>query len=531
MQLHQRLSLLQDAVEHVTGRIPAQVEAHARHVLQHAPRRLAAGQQTVVALGGATGSGKSSLFNALSGTRFAEQSSRRPTTSTTQAVSFSATNSALLDLLGIDRRAEAQPPAPDMADVVLLDLPDHDSTSHLNRAEVDRMVGLVDQFVWVLDPQKYADAVIHERYLRPMAGHREVITVVLNHADRLSPAGLEQCLADIRRLLDGDGLADVPLLATSALTGQGIPELRDRIGGVARGKKAAARRLAADVRDCATEIDAALGAVEVPGADKRLVAQITDELSAAANVPLVVDAVRDSMQLRGARATGWPLVTWIGRLRPDPLKRLRLGASRPPAAEVPVVERSSLPTRSASSAAHQAAALRLAANALADPLPEPWRRDVIDELRAADHTLADQLDQAVVRTDLSAAAAPGWWQLIRAVQWMLLAAGAVGLGWLVLNAALGFFGLPSVTVTAFTLSSTLAVPLPTVLLLGGVAAGIAVSAMSRLAVRAAAKRAARRSAKALEAAVEAVARTSVLEPAAERLAHYRAARLAVDRLV
>ena len=53
--------------------------------------------------------------------------------------------------------------------VVLLDLPDHDSTEVSHHLEVDRLVQLADMLVWVLDPQKYADAAIHDRYLAPLA--------------------------------------------------------------------------------------------------------------------------------------------------------------------------------------------------------------------------------------------------------------------------------------------------------------------------------------------------------------------------
>jgi hypothetical protein len=55
--------------------------------------------------------------------------------------------------------------------VVLLDLPDHDSTEVSHHLEVDRLVQLADLLVWVLDPQKYADAAIHDRYLKPLASH------------------------------------------------------------------------------------------------------------------------------------------------------------------------------------------------------------------------------------------------------------------------------------------------------------------------------------------------------------------------
>ena len=46
----------------------------------------------------------------------------------------------------------------DLDGLVLLDLPDHDSTEVAHHLEVDRLVQLADLLVWVLDPQKYADA-------------------------------------------------------------------------------------------------------------------------------------------------------------------------------------------------------------------------------------------------------------------------------------------------------------------------------------------------------------------------------------
>ena len=64
------LKALTEAVELCEGRLPDDVLAEARRVVGHADRRLAlSGSATVVALAGATGSGKSSLFNAMSGHR------------------------------------------------------------------------------------------------------------------------------------------------------------------------------------------------------------------------------------------------------------------------------------------------------------------------------------------------------------------------------------------------------------------------------------------------------------------------------
>ncbi len=83
---------------------------------------------------------------------------------------------------------------------------------------VDRLVSMADVMIWVLDPQKYADAAVHRRFLVPMAGHSDVLAVVLNQADLLDPAQVDDCVADLRRLLDSENLPDVPILVTSAVS-------------------------------------------------------------------------------------------------------------------------------------------------------------------------------------------------------------------------------------------------------------------------------------------------------------------------
>ena len=109
---------------------------------------------------------------------------------------------------------------------MLLDLPDHDSVKLEHRLEVDRLVELVDVLVWVLDPQKYADAAVHDRYLAPLADHAGVLVVVLNQVDRLDEQAARACLIDLRGLLDREGLQKTPLLAVAGRTGHGLPELR-----------------------------------------------------------------------------------------------------------------------------------------------------------------------------------------------------------------------------------------------------------------------------------------------------------------
>src|SRR6202035_2028316 len=202
----------------------------AEAVLKRAGERLRlSGNHTVVALAGGTGSGKSTLFNALSGATFSPPGVTRPMTRHVHACVWGMEGAApLLDWLGVQRRHRyARASALDegessLTGMLLLDLPDHDSVVTGSAALVDRLVKLADMLVWVLDPLKYADASVHRRYLVPLAGHASVTTVVLNQVDTLSPDQADDCRSDLRRLLDAEGLTETHVLVTSATTGVGL---------------------------------------------------------------------------------------------------------------------------------------------------------------------------------------------------------------------------------------------------------------------------------------------------------------------
>jgi energy-coupling factor transporter ATP-binding protein EcfA2 len=224
-------------------------------VLKRAGERLRlSGNHTVIALAGGTGSGKSTLFNALSGATFSPPGVTRPTTRHVHACVWGMQGAApLLDWLNVQRRhryaraSVLDSGESDLDGLILLDLPDHDSVVTASMAAVDRLAKLADMVIWVLDPQKYADAAVHNRYLIPLAGHTSVFTVVLNQIDTLPPEQIRDCEQDLRRLLDAEGLTDTPVLPVSARTGAGLGELRALLTETVRRNRAVTDRIAADI--------------------------------------------------------------------------------------------------------------------------------------------------------------------------------------------------------------------------------------------------------------------------------------------
>ena len=276
-RLPARLASLQELTKIGSGRTGSdgfgeELLTEAEALLRRSGERMRmSASHTVVALAGGTGSGKSSLFNALAGANFSPAGVIRPTTKHSHACVWGMEGAGpLLDWLGVQRRhryarasaldeGEAQ-----LTGMLLLDLPDHDSVVTGSAALVDRLVKMADMLVWVLDPLKYADASVHRRYLVPLAGHAAVTTVVLNQVDTLSPDQADDCRSDLRRLLDAEGLTETHVLVTSATTGVGLPELRRALASAVAVRQAAAERITADI-DALLERFAVYAGDSVPG--------------------------------------------------------------------------------------------------------------------------------------------------------------------------------------------------------------------------------------------------------------------------
>ncbi|KAB1931702.1 ABC transporter [Micromonospora sp. ALFpr18c] len=527
-----RLDAVSRFLTAVDGLLPDSELVPAHTLVERAGTRLALSRDhTVVALAGATGSGKSSLFNALAQLELSPVGVRRPTTGVTHACVWGPLEGAnrLLDWTGVlPRHRFVRESALDADDetalhgLILLDLPDFDSVQRSHRLEVDRLLGLVDQVVWVVDPQKYADRVIHDSYLREFHRHRDVTLVVLNQADRLPPAELPRVLDDLRRLLDADGLTGVPLLATTAIDPAGMVGLRSALERTVADRQAALRRLAGDVDSVVAGLDELVGSARPAGGpDDATVAGLNRALADAAGVPAVSEAVERAYRHRAGAATGWPVVRGWRRLRPDPLRRLHLpgpaGEGTDPAESL--VAATSVPDPTAAQRSALGLAIRAVADRAAAQLPAAWPTAVTSAARSRLGDLPDALDRAIAGTDLGLDRRPVWWRVVGGVQWLVTLAAVLGLGWLALGYALRVLGLPALDDPMVG-----AVPLPTVLLLGGLLAGLLVAALSRPVVRWAAQRARARARQRLTVGVAEVGEEYVLAPVRIVLASYARAR-------
>ncbi len=523
-----RVTGLETASTHARGRLDDELVDSAQEVVDRASGRLRlAADHTVVAIAGATGSGKSSTFNALTGLELAAVGVRRPTTSWATACVWGTEGATeLLEWLGIPARHQVTRDS--MLDTgredrrldgtVLLDLPDHDSTEVSHHLEVDRLVKLADLLVWVLDPQKYADAAIHDRYLKPLAGHADVMMVVLNHIDTVPEDGRDGMLADVRRLLDEDGLGGVPVLALSARHGIGIDALKDEMAKRAGSKKATRTRLLADVHAAAEAMAAVSGTGKPATPTRDRAAELEEAFADAAGVPVVVDAVASSTRLRARRATGWPVTAWVARLKPDPLKRLHLDLGREGRA-LTKAARTSVPEPTQVQRARVDAAVRAVADDVGKGLTRPWQ----DAVRRASVShlddISDRLDQTLAGTDLKVARLPWWAGTVRVLQWLLILTALGGAAWLGSLAVLGYL-----QVRQPDLPSVVGIPVPTLMLVGGVALGILLALVCRVLVSFTARARARAVDKRLRSGLRSVIADMVTKPIDAELEAYNKVR-------
>jgi len=523
-----RIDGLDAAATAARGRLDDDLVGDAAAIADRAAERMRLSvDHTVVAIAGATGSGKSSTFNWVTGLELSAVGLRRPTTSwATACVWGSEGAEELLEWLGIPARHQVMRDSmldighqdDSLEGVVLLDMPDHDSTELSHHLEVDRLVQLADLLVWVLDPQKYADAAIHDRYLAPYAAHQDVILVVLNQIDIVPETERGAMVADVRRLLDAEGLTEVPVMAVSAKDGDGMAELRAEVVRRVSEKKSTRARVEADVRAAATRLEEQSGTAKPRTLARKRVEALEEAFADAAGVPTVVAAAEKSSKIRAQRATGWPVTRLFSLFRTDPLKRLQLDLG-PAGKHLAGRARRAVPQPTQVERARVDAEVRALADDVSEGLARPWVQAVGAASVSRMGELGDRLDGAIASTDLGIARLPWWAGLVRVLQWLLLLAAVGGAGWLAALAIMSFLDLsPADPVEVGPVS------LPTLLLVGGVGLGVVLALLCRVLVRVTARHRAAAADERLRAAIATVAEELVTRPVEAELAAYTTTR-------
>ena len=583
---------LKEAISYGEGRVPETVLLDAAETLERlSQRRELSTEHTVIGFFGATGSGKSTLFNAIAGQNIALSAPTRPTTSTVQAAIWEAEGSEeLLDWLGIDKRVYPQTqalaaegeategngagggvaapnavtePAPGLFNrirravggrgemrtrtggLILLDMPDFDSVTTTNRDLAARMMRYVDVLVWVVDPQKYADAVIHRDFMVPLAASGAQALCVLNQADKLAPAEVPAVLASLTRLLQAEGteahLLAAPI-AVSARTGEGVDVLRDLLAQVAAAKSLSLQRTDAQLHATASQLrtyaggeGAVLAGAYALDAEQKLV----QACYTSSQAEQVLQAATASYRRAAGQHIGWILTRWMSRLKADPLRRLHLGqqdetksASKAEKSagmlgsdseNAPELVASSLPPLSAAQKAGMANAVRQYSKQMAARIDEPWKRSMKEAALSREAELPELLERDMMRIDYGLGRTRAPWVIFNALQWIALLSALVGVGWLTLISGMAYLQIqlpPAPTPEGSP------VPLPTLLLLLGILLGIASAGVGRLLTAMGSRYYARKLRGRLQTGVEKAVQSCVVAPVqleAKRLNSYRKA--------
>ena len=591
---------LKDAISYGEGRVPETVLLDAAETLERlSQRRELSTEHTVIGFFGATGSGKSTLFNAIAGQNIALSAPTRPTTSTVQAAIWEAEGSEeLLDWLGIAKRVYPQTqalaaegeategneasgnnkvaggvaapnavtePAPGLFNrirravggrgemrtrtggLILLDMPDFDSVTTTNRDLAARMMRYVDVLVWVVDPQKYADAVIHRDFMVPLAASGAQALCVLNQADKLAPAEVPAVLASLTRLLQAEGteahLLAAPI-AVSARTGEGVDVLRDLLAQVAAAKSLSLQRTDAQLHATASQLrtyaggeGTVLAGAYALDAEQKLV----KACYASSQAEQVLQAATASYRRTAGQHTGWILTRWMSRLKADPLRRLHLGQQEETKStskaeksagmlgsdseNAPELVASSLPPLSAAQKAGMANAVRQYSKQMAARIDEPWKRSMKEAALSREAELPELLERDMVRIDYGLGRTRAPWVIFNALQWIALLSALVGVGWLTLISGMAYLQIqlpPAPTPEGSP------VPLPTLLLLLGILLGIASAGVGRLLTAMGSRYYARKLRGRLQTGMEKAVQSCVVAPVQQEAKRLNAYRKALD---
>jgi hypothetical protein len=399
LDLHDRL------VASCVGVAPDDAVEAAAEVGRAARRRVGyLGDTVLVALAGGTGSGKSSLLNALAGEEVSPPGSIRPTTA--EPVAWIPSNpepglTRLLDDLGIETRI-GQDLHPWLA---VLDLPDLDSVVIDHRLRVERLLPLVDSIVWVLDPEKYQDARLHRDHLTPLAPHADRFVFALNQIDRVPAPEVGILAADLQQSLQHDGIQQPAIVLTAGDPPdglrRGLDELLAAIRGLGSTTEVVERRVVDELVASADRLVAPLGGAAGTGFVSDWTT-VRNEVATEIADAVAVDLARGAQKV--ARDDARAVTAWLG--------------SRPPASVI------------TASGAHLVTGKAQPVLGLVDRVSQSLdarsRVALFETARTIEGEVAAVATTVGATTTIPLQEPPAWWSMVRVLSYVCVAATVLG---------------------------------------------------------------------------------------------------------
>ena len=270
-----------------------------RHVVEYLlPRAADLDAPLLVVILGSTGSGKSSLLNALAGGAVSPSGVLRPTTRRPIAVIHPDDTGGRIATVAEHSGLEMRPDPDARRGLVLVDAPDFDSVEPDNRERALGLLEVADLVVFVTTATRYADQVPWEVLGRVRQRAVPLLTVL----NRLPPGAddADAVIRDYRELLQRGGV--VEQAASGALEVVAVPE-----GALDEGRDALAAEAVASVRDALDRLVASreerrelarrglAGALTgVPQAVEAIAGQIDEEQRAVAELREAADRAYSS---------------------------------------------------------------------------------------------------------------------------------------------------------------------------------------------------------------------------------------------
>jgi hypothetical protein len=339
----------------------------------------------------------------------------------------------LLDWLGV--RVIRDHDAADLGPVAILDLPDVDSVASEHRQRVEELLPRVDAVAWITDPEKYADAVLHDDFFRRWLPRIARQVVLLNKADRVTAEDARRIRGDLEAELAREtgtmGPSAVGVLLSSTAREHGTDDVRAWLAAgvdakaVVRARIAAA--LVAGTRELAREAGLEKGRAATPFLGE---AARSDAIRAA------TAAVLRAIDLQGLEAQAVAATRASARSRgAGPLGRLTSLVYRATGRETAVADpdRFLLRWRERGALAPAVESIRDALSASihsASPAVRPVLAGALEpaEIRRG---LERALDRAIGGVGSLEAPSSRWWSVIGLLQTVATAGLALSAAWVV----------------------------------------------------------------------------------------------------